>query len=175
MAEIVKTEPSLLAQLDEIEDWTDFTALVLDTAKRQPNSLLLRDRIAELAEEKFENGSELVHKIYRDEVERKAKAEEEAECRQQAIALGLDPDTPQWFVRIEAAKQAKAQAQPEPEPEPELDPEPEKATSETPQARVMLPAVIPPTPPPVTWRAGPRWWPAPPDCSGPPGRSLRPP
>jgi hypothetical protein len=64
----------------------------------------------------------------------------------------FDPDTPRWFrerMRLEAAekKRAKAQAQPEPEP----DPEPEKATSETPQARLMLPAVIPPTPPSVTW------------------------
>jgi hypothetical protein len=120
MVEILKTETletePLLAQFDEIEEWADYVALTLETAKRQPNNLTQRDQIAELAEEGFIDGRKLVLKIYRDEAERKAKAEEDAERRKQAISLGLDPDTPQWFVKIEAARQAaKAQAQPKPE------------------------------------------------------------
>jgi hypothetical protein len=144
MVEILKPETqetdALLAQFNEIEEWSDYVALTLETAKRWPNNLTLRDQIAEDAEEGFIDGRKLVLKIYRDEAERKAGDEEEAECRGQAIALGLDPDSPPWYVKLKAreaaeksttaarpevtkvaalvAAAAKANPQPEPEPEP---------------------------------------------------------
>jgi hypothetical protein len=117
MAEILPAEP-LFAQFDEIEDWSDYAALVVDVAKQHPGDLGLRDRIAALAEEKFDNVHKLVFDIFAGalaEAERKTKAEV-AQPAPKVVRLSA-------FARDRAERLARmAKALPEPEPK---QPEPE--------------------------------------------------
>jgi predicted P-loop ATPase len=138
MAEILKpeTEP-LLAQFDEIEEWSDFATLALEVARQQPDNLSLQDQIAGVAEENFNNGCKLVLDIYAS-MTRQAEAvaakkispapqpAAEPEQPEPEPELEFDPDTPKWFrerMAREATekKRAKAKAQPEPELEPSAE------------------------------------------------------
>jgi hypothetical protein len=138
MAEILpgKTEPLLLAQLDEIEDWSDYAAVALDVAKQQSSNISLQDRIAELAEEKFENGSKLTFDIYaRAAREAEADAAKKISAPTQSALAKPKPAQPSAIAalrkRIEAAFRADAARIAERAKVIELEAEPEQTKTAT--------------------------------------------
>jgi putative DNA primase/helicase len=167
MAEILKletaTETGLLAQLAEIEEWSDFAAEVLIIARRQPNNLGLRDQIAKLAEKEFEKGgNQAVLNIYARAIkEVGAEAEAAVQLRLLAISLDLDPNAPGWYIRrmAEAAeKRTEAKSRVEvlkaaaqrllSESKPQVD---EEAAEEPEVEAADEPATEPATPPHVAF------------------------
>jgi hypothetical protein len=97
----------LLAQLGEIEDWSDYAARVLEAAKQQPSNVALRDWIAKQAEEDFINGSKSVFGIFA-----RAAREAEVEARAEEITAALNAVEAETDPKIFSASPQPAAAKP---------------------------------------------------------------
>jgi hypothetical protein len=101
-ANVIRIDVDALPALVRARDWKAAVNLVEYIAQTKP---ALKAEVQALFQAQWQDEG-------REEIDRVWREQEETDHRLEAIALGLDPDTPRWFVVRKAQEAAAKQAQP---------------------------------------------------------------